>query len=61
MKKKNYIAIGKILHNSFNLIPKENTQELWRFASLITILVDYLKTTNPKFDQNKFIAGIYKS
>ena len=61
MKAKNYIAIEKILNNSYKLIPEENIQELGRFASLVTILVDYLKTTNPKFDQNKFIAGIYKS
>ena len=61
MKAKNYIAIQGILNNSYKLIPIENTQELGRFATLVTILVDYLKTTNPKFDQVRFIDSIYKS
>jgi len=61
MKAKNYEAIEKILHNSYKLIPEENIHELGRFASLVTILVDYLKTTSPRFDQQRFIAGIYKS
>lgn len=60
MKAKNYIALGKILHNSFQIIPKDKPKELGRFTTLIVNLCNYLKTTNPKFDENRFIAGIYK-
>ena len=59
MKKKNYEAIEKILHNSYNLIPKDKPKELGRFTTLIVNLCNYLKTTNPKFDESKFIDGVY--
>ena len=63
MKAKNYIAISGILNKAFKQIPKEkeNTAEMGRFTTLVFNLTEYLKTTNPKFDEDRFLKAVYKS
>lgn len=61
MKAKNYIVIAGVLRNSYNLIPDDKVQEKGRFTVLVMNLIDYLKTTSPRFNQDKFIDLIYKS
>ena len=60
MSKKNYVALAGILNVARLRIPKKNIVELARLNSLIFDLADYLKTTNSKFDQKRFIAVIYE-
>ena len=65
MSKKNYVALAKILNDSWSNIPKiewneKLTPELHNFTTLVVNLCDYLKTTNPKFDQKRFTEAVYK-
>jgi len=60
MTKKNFIALAGILNAARSRIQKDKIVELARFNSLIFDVTDYLKTTNSKFNQRKFIAAIYK-
>ena len=60
MSKKNFVALAGILNAHYFTIPKKDTHELHNFTTLLTNLCNYLKTTNPKFDQKRFLAAVYK-
>ena len=60
MSKKNFVALAGILNAFYFTIPKNDVPGLHNFATMITNLCDYLKTTNPKFDQLRFIAAVYE-
>ena len=65
MTKKNFVALAGILNAAWLNIPKiewndKTTPELHNFTTLVVNLCDYLKTTNPRFDQKRFLEAVYK-